>query len=249
MPNDCHHLPFVASSNGSRTDQKLEDTKAVELFGGAILCRFPNAFIDVSTMRQIPDNQEVWLRSPTSLDCFIVELLQFQEDAAENNPLEYFFQDLAAQNDCDCSRLMEGSVAIQDHCFLLSDNNNPFALKDYFPTMADGEQKYSGSVSVHDTAQNRVTVSIGAGLQHVPSRKHHLLQVQEKDSSWIHIEMLLIRFWGLQTDILITYSKESDALPEANIPSLLGGDKATDETTEFVNICKSLKIVDWKLFG
>lgn len=249
MPNDCHHLPFDGSSNGSRNDQKPEDAKAVELFGGAILCRFPNAFIDVSTMRQIPDNQEVWLRSSTSLDCFIVELLQFQEDAAEDNPLEYFFQDLAAQNDCDCTRLLEGSFAVQDHCFLPSDNNNPFVLRNYIPSTADGEQNYSASVSVRDTANHRVTVSIGAGVQHVPSKKQYPLQVHEKDSSWIHIEMLLIRFWGLQTDILITYSKQSDVLPKANVPSLLGSDKASDETTEFIDICKSLKIVDWKLFA
>jgi len=35
--------------------------KEVKLFGGAILCDIPSNFADVSTIRQVPDNQEVFL--------------------------------------------------------------------------------------------------------------------------------------------------------------------------------------------
>ena len=31
------------------------------LFGGAIVCDLPEKFADVSKLRQVPDNQEVWI--------------------------------------------------------------------------------------------------------------------------------------------------------------------------------------------
>jgi len=35
--------------------------RRVKLFGGAIFCEIPNYFADVSSIRQVPDNQEVFL--------------------------------------------------------------------------------------------------------------------------------------------------------------------------------------------
>ncbi|ORY60713.1 uncharacterized protein BCR38DRAFT_442293 [Pseudomassariella vexata] len=35
--------------------------KSTPLFGGALICDLPANFADVSTLRQVPDNQEVWI--------------------------------------------------------------------------------------------------------------------------------------------------------------------------------------------
>ncbi|KAI1340683.1 Mog1p/PsbP-like protein [Xylariaceae sp. FL0016] len=42
---------------------RVDESKYVtrRLFGGAIVCDVPSNFADVSTLRQVPDNQEVWL--------------------------------------------------------------------------------------------------------------------------------------------------------------------------------------------
>jgi len=46
-----------------RTYNKMPEVhfKEIKLFGGAILCDIPSNFADVSTIRQVPDNQEVFL--------------------------------------------------------------------------------------------------------------------------------------------------------------------------------------------
>jgi hypothetical protein len=38
-----------------------EAWRSVPLFGGAIVCELPEKFADVSKLRQVPDNQEVWM--------------------------------------------------------------------------------------------------------------------------------------------------------------------------------------------
>lgn len=35
--------------------------KSTPLFGGALVCDLPEKFADVSTLRQVPDNQEVYI--------------------------------------------------------------------------------------------------------------------------------------------------------------------------------------------
>lgn len=46
------------------------------LFGGALLLDLPDQFIDASSMRQIPDNQEVFVSSQELDLSFIIEILE-----------------------------------------------------------------------------------------------------------------------------------------------------------------------------
>jgi hypothetical protein len=62
----------------------------VQLFGGAIEVILPKSILIASTVRQIPDNQEVFL-STTSDDLIIIELLQ-------PAPMEVHFEDIAELN-------------------------------------------------------------------------------------------------------------------------------------------------------
>lgn len=39
----------------------MPDSVSTPLFGGAIVCDLPEHFADVSKLRQVPDNQEVWI--------------------------------------------------------------------------------------------------------------------------------------------------------------------------------------------
>ena len=57
----------------------LEERK---LFGGGISIKVPKTFKDVSTFRQVPDNQEVFV-SPDSDANLIIELLETPSDAVE----------------------------------------------------------------------------------------------------------------------------------------------------------------------
>ena len=84
-----------------------------DLFGGAMRCCMPLRFVDVSTFRQVPDNQEVFSDEATG-QSVIIEILEFVSDAdlaahaaatgmggaaaAAVDPPRYFFNDLAEAN-------------------------------------------------------------------------------------------------------------------------------------------------------
>ncbi|CEG46313.1 RAN guanine nucleotide release factor [Plasmopara halstedii] len=69
------------------------------LFGGALSCEIPEDFVDVSSFRQVPDNQEVFANATTD-QCVIVELLQFEESVDDNQSARYFFNEIAQSNGC-----------------------------------------------------------------------------------------------------------------------------------------------------
>ncbi|KAI7864368.1 hypothetical protein BDF14DRAFT_1835667 [Spinellus fusiger] len=66
------------------------------LFGGAIVAPVKNSFMDASTVRQIPDNQEVFVDTTTQ-QSLIVELLEQVEAQGEEVPRLHFAQ-LASDN-------------------------------------------------------------------------------------------------------------------------------------------------------
>ncbi len=74
---------------------KLISTK--RLFGGAISISLPDTFEDVSSLRQVPDHQEVFV-DQTSEMSFIVEILAY-EDVPDEASASHFFYDLAQCNE------------------------------------------------------------------------------------------------------------------------------------------------------
>eukprot|EP00644_Phytophthora_capsici_P002145 jgi/Phyca11/547933/estExt2_Genewise1Plus.C_PHYCAscaffold_270091 len=69
------------------------------LFGGALSCEIPEGFADVSSFRQVPDNQEVFANAETD-QCVIVELLQYEESVLDSGSARYFFNEIAQSNGC-----------------------------------------------------------------------------------------------------------------------------------------------------
>lgn len=68
------HAP--SASNAAAAGNEPEGEKTVDLYGGAIKCVLPSSFADASDMRQVPDNQEVWLDLESGLTV-IIELLEY----------------------------------------------------------------------------------------------------------------------------------------------------------------------------
>nr|XP_016852799.1 PREDICTED: ran guanine nucleotide release factor [Anolis carolinensis] len=64
------------------------------LFGGAFSVCLPPGSIDVSEMRQVPDNQEVFVH-PSTDQSLIIELLEYQAGVPDENAARYHFEDLA----------------------------------------------------------------------------------------------------------------------------------------------------------
>ena len=67
------------------------------LFGGAITMSLPDNFEDVSSLRQVPDHQEVFVDKLTETS-LIVEILNYEETITDENAASYYFEDLAQCN-------------------------------------------------------------------------------------------------------------------------------------------------------
>ncbi|KAJ4835489.1 hypothetical protein Tsubulata_015478 [Turnera subulata] len=82
------------------------------LFGGAISSAFPLRFQDVSNIRQVPDNQEVYV-DPNRDESLIFELLEFKHDVPDNGSAAWFLQDLANEQDAEGFTLLEQSGVVE----------------------------------------------------------------------------------------------------------------------------------------
>ncbi|KAL8143125.1 hypothetical protein V2J09_016157 [Rumex salicifolius] len=78
------------------------------LFGGAISCIFPLRFEDVSNIREVPDQQEVFV-DPARDESLIFELLEYKHEVADNGSANWFLQDLASEQDADGGTVIEQS--------------------------------------------------------------------------------------------------------------------------------------------
>uniref|UniRef100_A0A3Q3EQT4 Ran guanine nucleotide release factor n=1 Tax=Kryptolebias marmoratus TaxID=37003 RepID=A0A3Q3EQT4_KRYMA len=68
------------------------------LFGGALSAAVPLGATDISELREIPDNQEVFAHPHTD-QSLIVELLEYQAQVADEDAARYHFEDLAGGNE------------------------------------------------------------------------------------------------------------------------------------------------------
>ncbi|XP_057304901.1 ran guanine nucleotide release factor-like isoform X2 [Hydractinia symbiolongicarpus] len=75
-----------------------EGGKTKELFGGAFSCFLPRNAQDMSVIRDVPDNQEVFCHQSTD-QSIMVDILEFQSSVTGENAARYHFEDLASSND------------------------------------------------------------------------------------------------------------------------------------------------------
>lgn len=77
--------------------QSAASSNAHPLFGGAMSAVIPHSAKDVSELREIPDNQEVFVHSHTD-QSLIVELVEYQGQVADQDAARYHFEDIAGSN-------------------------------------------------------------------------------------------------------------------------------------------------------
>ena len=78
------------------------------LFGGAIVVELPAAFIDASSIRQVPDNQEVFLETDTDIS-IVIELLE-NADVSDAEACEFHFRELADCNQAESTTTLETRI-------------------------------------------------------------------------------------------------------------------------------------------
>ncbi|PHJ25340.1 ran-interacting mog1 protein, partial [Cystoisospora suis] len=69
----------------------------ISLFGGAMTVQLPDTFKDVSALRQVPDNQEVFMDMSRD-QSLVIEIVEHQTNIADGDAARFFFCDLAKEN-------------------------------------------------------------------------------------------------------------------------------------------------------
>lgn len=82
------------------------------LFGGAISTAFPVRFQDVSSIREVPDHQEV-LVDPARDESLIVELLDLKPEVDDAGSALWFLRDVADEQDAGDDLVIEHSGTVE----------------------------------------------------------------------------------------------------------------------------------------
>ncbi|TMW64709.1 hypothetical protein Poli38472_011589 [Pythium oligandrum] len=126
-----------------------------ELFGGALSCVIPQGFADVSSFRQVPDNQEVFANAQTD-QAIIIELLEYEATVSDAESGTYFFNEIATSNGC-----APGDVSILHTEVLASGHaNGPKVDGQHATSIVVGDQRVA-KFKESEAAKNVVRVYIG----------------------------------------------------------------------------------------
>lgn len=87
--------------------------RKTDLFGGAITANLPSGFADVSTIRQVPDHQEVYLAANGFASIIFDITERVTEPQTDQEALGYHFNDIVTPG--DESKIWESSAVQLDH--------------------------------------------------------------------------------------------------------------------------------------
>ncbi|KAM3620186.1 uncharacterized protein V6R79_019479 [Siganus canaliculatus] len=121
------------------------------LFGGALSAVLPHSIRDISELREIPDNQEVFAHAHSD-QSLIVELVEYQGQVADQDAARYHFEDIATSNKALETDAFEVTsvVPLPKSELLLSDCSSAWMLT--------GTQCVS---KFNEEARNKVTLHLG----------------------------------------------------------------------------------------
>ncbi|KAG9302234.1 hypothetical protein G9A89_008724 [Geosiphon pyriformis] len=122
-----------------------------QLFGGACLANIPPHFMDVSDIREIPDNQEVFA-DPNTDQSIIVEILELVAEASDPASIVSFhFSSVAFDNDAENHSTLQQSG-------LLNPNDFPNLPSDTSMFFASGQQLVAKFNERDPNARNLVNI-------------------------------------------------------------------------------------------
>ncbi|XP_066484937.1 ran guanine nucleotide release factor [Tiliqua scincoides] len=114
------------------------------LFGGAFSAFLPPGCLDVSELRQVPDNQEVFVH-PSTDQSIIIELLEYQAGVPDENAARYHFEDAAGAS-AEAEVLSQESLA--PHLLALEGCSSAWCLTTC-QLVAKFNEKAKNKVTVH----------------------------------------------------------------------------------------------------
>ncbi|XP_041861867.1 ran guanine nucleotide release factor [Melanotaenia boesemani] len=129
----------------------MQSNQAHPLFGGALSAVIPHSATDISELREIPDNQEVFAHAHTD-QSLIVELVEYQAQVSDQDAARYHFEDIAGSN----KALEPGAFEVTE---IVALPKPELSLSDCSCAwMLTGTQRVS---KFNEEARNNVTIHLG----------------------------------------------------------------------------------------
>lgn len=229
------------------------------LYGGSIESKLPSRFIDVSTLRVVPDHQEVFVHSwspdgdttvstvsNSSVDVsIIIELLSMESltSDSDTSPVGYHFRDLAASNEA-----LESTVYSEG---LISESNN------FIPHLSGGTHEVYALTGRQTVSKYRTrpdspidTVYVFLVLIRLPDVSTDVLvsmniPVDASDEVSMHEEL---NGQYLQIGVLLDQCHEWNTAPMQSVSTPVVSKLLSESIATYTEFVRSLNIIDWKLF-
>lgn len=171
----------------------------VELFGGAIVSDLPNGFFsDISQVRQVPDNQEVFLYTKSESDiALIVELIDSTSTSGmtDEEAAAFYYYDLAAINSNRQNESANESVVLSSYSYKAQQNMSLFKI---FPKLSTSFSRQS-LVGVQRVRKGRAL-----GDEEIAQGKNL--------GEDVVVILAMIRLSNVNTDLLVTLSIPINAI-------------------------------------
>ncbi|KAL4977443.1 hypothetical protein BDW66DRAFT_158811 [Aspergillus desertorum] len=220
-----------------------------DLYGGAIKALIPDRWLDASSLRQIPDHQELFL-SPTTLSNLIFELNERVSEetalsALQSTPNQEVLEILGS-NPGATPETVDKAAALY-HLNDIRDGDGDI-LRIITPPQQVSAQLLPRAKSYKGVAQITSTVVPRSG--NVPSIGGAAAGSNGEGNlvSSVSIHYLLVRLEEQKTDVMVSFNVPHKEFNENGDPR--GLSREEELASEVINgLAERLEVVDWGLFG
>lgn len=226
----------------------LSSNNQRSLFGGAIVVYLPAHFKDVSEVRQIPDNQEVFMDMNSS-STITVEILQYQEDVRNEVASVYFFDDLGETNQATKKNVLSQGI-IKSATFM------PMVRETFPKCVLIGEQR---CVQANPGSSGCLLSLCSLPLYILLfslTITFLILKATPKNSDLVYIMLALVRLKMVDSEILITLSTNNLLSQPGDVKLFLSQDSHVFNIADEYSpedalraLLHSFDIKDWSLFA
>ncbi|KAJ5476544.1 Mog1/PsbPalpha/beta/alpha sandwich [Penicillium sp. IBT 31633x] len=240
-----------------------------EFFGGAIRGVVPQGWIDASTLREVPDHQELWL-SPSTLSNLIIEINQRVPQAEALSTLAILGQQpTATPGSGSAASAAEETIdqaAALYHLHDLCDEGDTMQvvkppqrvdvhLASSSPAPASSIKAHRGVVSFTTPARGaaaRIPASAEGAAAGIAESALLGAQLNGEGSglpqvSKLTCHFLLVRLEAQETDLLVFFNVPHEEFDKSGDPRGLSLEEVVGEET-IETLVGKLEIRDWRLF-
>eukprot|EP01129_Flabellula_baltica_P016337 TRINITY_DN8656_c0_g1_i1.p1 TRINITY_DN8656_c0_g1~~TRINITY_DN8656_c0_g1_i1.p1 ORF type:complete len:198 (+),score=42.20 TRINITY_DN8656_c0_g1_i1:45-596(+) len=180
--------------------------KQKQLFGGAITVDLEDRFFDISAVREVPDNQEVFCDADKD-QTVIIEILSMPE-MPDMEAAEYHFEDIANANEAQSFNVVDVSALTEEDMPHFDDSVRKLLLtgtqtvSKYNEKVYNEVNIYMGILRIEKVqADILITLNSGASVHPESSASINLKSVESHESNESLIRAILRSFnitdWGL----------------------------------------------------